>query len=68
MFKKTKEKLEMYRENNKEMAVQITAYNKENEKLKYKLNKIQMMIEQFDFRNGNAFSLMNQIKSEAKYE
>jgi len=68
MFKKTKEKLDYYKEDNKSKALQITALVKENDQLKLRLNNIMMNIEKFNHINGNAFSLLNVIKSEAKYE
>ena len=68
MFKKTKEENEYLKNENKSKALQITALLKENDELKYKLNKIVMEIEKFNHIEGNAFSLLNVIKKEAKYE
>ena len=68
MFKKTKEKIEFMKNEDKSKALQITALIKENEDLKFKLHKISMEIEKFDHVNGNPFSLIRYIKENAKYE
>lgn len=67
-YKKLKEQLRLYKEDNKNKACEITGYLKENEKLKYKLHNIMMQIEKFDHINDNAFSLINKIYKEARYE
>lgn len=61
MFKKTKEENEYLRNDNKSKALQITALLKENQELRYRLHKIEMEIERFNYRNDNPFSLMNII-------
>jgi SMC interacting uncharacterized protein involved in chromosome segregation len=61
MFKKTKDKLDYLKEENKSKALQITALLKENQELRYRLHKIEMEIERFNYRNDNPFSLMNNI-------
>jgi hypothetical protein len=66
MFKKTKDKIEYYKNDNQSKALQITALLKENQELKYRIHKAEMEIEKFNYRNDNPFSLMNTIKGVLK--
>lgn len=67
MFKTWKENQKL-REQLKTKALETTKLIKENEKYKYKLHQIMMLVERFDYLGGNPFTLINKIKKEAGYE
>lgn len=67
MFKTWKENQKL-KDQVKIKALENTKLIKENERYKYKLHQIMMLIERFNYKTDNAFTLMNQIRQEANYE